>query len=320
MASLSLPGFVNAHSHAFQRALRGRDGGRRLLGLARRDAGPGPGTVPREMSGTRYVHVYREMLDAGYTAVGEFHYLGFDAALAAAEAAEEAGIELVLLYAAYAVRHALRAAVGRRVPRRGRAAARARAERRRRSPLRPRLPAGMARGDRPLRRARGTRAARARVRAAARDRGVPRGVRRPPDRAARAKRLSRRRARPSCTRRMRAMRSSTSSTTPVRVSASVRRPRRISETASRRSTASALAASASASARTRTCASILSRSCASSRAPRAGSRCAANIVPLERLLAFGSDEGAAALGIERWPDVVVDTRTRRSPESTKRTC
>ena len=43
------------------------------------------------------------MLDAGYTAVGEFHYLGFDAALAAAEAAEEAGIELVLLYAAYAV-------------------------------------------------------------------------------------------------------------------------------------------------------------------------------------------------------------------------
>src|SRR6185503_16818254 len=43
------------------------------------------------------------MLDAGYTAVGEFHYLGFDAALAAAEAADEVGIELVLLYAAYAV-------------------------------------------------------------------------------------------------------------------------------------------------------------------------------------------------------------------------
>ena len=32
-----------------------------------------------------------------------------------------------------------------------------------------------------------------------------------------------------------------------------------------------------------------------------------NIVPLERLLAFGSDEGAAALGIERWADIVVDT-------------
>ena len=50
-----------------------------------------------------YVQVYREQLDAGYTAVGEFHYLGYDTALEAAEAAEEAGIELVLLYAAYAV-------------------------------------------------------------------------------------------------------------------------------------------------------------------------------------------------------------------------
>ena len=58
--------------------------------------------------------VYREMLDAGYTAVGEFHYLGLDAALAAAEAAEEAGIELVLLYAAYAVAPPLRS---RRLPR-----------------------------------------------------------------------------------------------------------------------------------------------------------------------------------------------------------
>ena len=102
MPSLSLPGFVNAHSHAFQRALRGRtEGGDfwawrdAMLDLAR---GQSPGVV---RSG--YVQVYREMLDAGYTAVGEFHYLGFDAALAAAEAAEEAGIELVLLYAAYAV-------------------------------------------------------------------------------------------------------------------------------------------------------------------------------------------------------------------------
>jgi formimidoylglutamate deiminase len=49
-----------------------------------------------------YVSVYREMLEAGYTAVGEFHYLGFDEALAAADAAAEAGIGFVLLYAAYA--------------------------------------------------------------------------------------------------------------------------------------------------------------------------------------------------------------------------
>ena len=41
------------------------------------------------------------MLNAGYTAVGEFHYLGLAEARAAAEGAAEAGIELVLLLAAY---------------------------------------------------------------------------------------------------------------------------------------------------------------------------------------------------------------------------
>jgi 2-C-methyl-D-erythritol 4-phosphate cytidylyltransferase len=34
-----------------------------------------------------YVEVYRELLAAGYTAVGEFHYLGLAEAHAAAEAA-----------------------------------------------------------------------------------------------------------------------------------------------------------------------------------------------------------------------------------------
>jgi formimidoylglutamate deiminase len=48
-----------------------------------------------------YEATYREMLAAGYTAVGEFHYVGFDEAKAAAEAARAAGVELVLLYAAY---------------------------------------------------------------------------------------------------------------------------------------------------------------------------------------------------------------------------
>jgi formimidoylglutamate deiminase len=51
---------------------------------------------------TEYEHVYREMLGAGYTAVGEFHYLGFEQALAAAEAADAVGITFVLLYVAYA--------------------------------------------------------------------------------------------------------------------------------------------------------------------------------------------------------------------------
>jgi formimidoylglutamate deiminase len=98
--TLSLPGFVNAHSHAFQRALRGRtEGGdfwgwrEAMLGLA--------ASLTTDQVRSGYVQVYREMLGAGYTAVGEFHYLGLAEAHAAAEAAAEAGIELVLLLAAY---------------------------------------------------------------------------------------------------------------------------------------------------------------------------------------------------------------------------
>jgi formimidoylglutamate deiminase len=98
--TLKLRGFVDAHCHAFQRALRGRAEGRdfwawrdTMLELA---GGQTPARVRDE-----YVLVYRELLDAGWTAVGEFHYLGLAEAHAAAEAAGQAGIELVLLYAAY---------------------------------------------------------------------------------------------------------------------------------------------------------------------------------------------------------------------------
>jgi formimidoylglutamate deiminase len=98
---LALPGFVNAHSHAFQRAMRGKvEGGdfwawrEAMLDLAR---GLTPGHVRRD-----YAAVYGEMRAAGYTAVGEFHYVGFAEAEAAVEAAREAGMELTLLYAAYA--------------------------------------------------------------------------------------------------------------------------------------------------------------------------------------------------------------------------
>ena len=98
--TLSLPGFVDAHSHGFQRALRGRSGGAdfwawRDLMLAEAERQT-PELVRRE-----YVQVYRELHAAGYTAVGEFHYLGFDEALAAVAAAEEAGIRIVVLLAAY---------------------------------------------------------------------------------------------------------------------------------------------------------------------------------------------------------------------------
>jgi formimidoylglutamate deiminase len=98
--SFSLPGFVNAHCHAFQRALRGRPGGtdfwdwrELMLEEAERQT---PELVRQE-----YAEVYRELRVAGYTAVGEFHYLGFDEALAAVAAAEEAGIRIVVLLAAY---------------------------------------------------------------------------------------------------------------------------------------------------------------------------------------------------------------------------
>jgi len=98
--SVTLPGFVNAHSHTFQRSLRGRAGGgdfwawrELMLAEAERQT---PDTVR-----ALYAHTYREMRAAGYTAVGEFHYLGLAEAHAAAAAAGEAGIEFVVLLAAY---------------------------------------------------------------------------------------------------------------------------------------------------------------------------------------------------------------------------
>ena len=101
---LTLPGFVNAHSHTFQRRLRGcaetPDEGdfwawrERMIAAAEAE-------TPESVR-TTYEPVYREMRAAGFTAVGEFHYLGWESALAAAYAAEQADIELVLLYVAYA--------------------------------------------------------------------------------------------------------------------------------------------------------------------------------------------------------------------------
>ena len=99
-AILGLPGFVNAHSHAFQRALRGRTEGDDFWGW--RDAMVElAAAVTIEQVREGYAETYREMLRAGYRVVGEFHYLGLAEAHAAVEAAAEAGIELVLLLAAY---------------------------------------------------------------------------------------------------------------------------------------------------------------------------------------------------------------------------
>jgi len=97
---LTVPGFVDARCHAFQRALRGRARGGdfwawrdEMVALAE--------SLTVEQIRREYADVYRELRANGYTAVGEFHYLGLDEARAAADAAAEAGVAFVCLYACY---------------------------------------------------------------------------------------------------------------------------------------------------------------------------------------------------------------------------
>jgi formimidoylglutamate deiminase len=99
--TLTLPGFVNAHSHTFQRALRGRAGGGDFWAWRELMLAEAERQTPESVRAL-YAVTYGEMRRAGYTAVGEFHYLGLEEARAAVDAASEAGIELVLLLAAYA--------------------------------------------------------------------------------------------------------------------------------------------------------------------------------------------------------------------------
>jgi formimidoylglutamate deiminase len=112
-----LPGLVSAHSHAFQRAIRGR--------TERRAAGKSDFWAWREAMveaagriGPDDLHAvarmaFFEMICAGITAVGEFHYLHRDArghpyadrnetAKQLARAAREVGIRFSLLRVAYA--------------------------------------------------------------------------------------------------------------------------------------------------------------------------------------------------------------------------
>ncbi|CAM3925608.1 formimidoylglutamate deiminase [Nocardioides marinus] len=110
---LTLPGLANAHSHAFHRALRGRTQRERGTFWTWREqmydvAGRLTPDSYRELAAA----TFREMLAAGYTSVGEFHYLHHQPdgrphdepnAMrdALRDAAETAGIRLVLLDAAY---------------------------------------------------------------------------------------------------------------------------------------------------------------------------------------------------------------------------
>ncbi len=100
MPVLTIPGFVDAHCHAFQRALRGRSPGGDFWawrdGMVALAESLSVDDVRRE-----YTDVYRELRANGFTAVGEFHYLGLEEARAAAAAATEAGVAFVCLYACY---------------------------------------------------------------------------------------------------------------------------------------------------------------------------------------------------------------------------
>jgi len=112
------PGFVNDHSHAFQRGLRGRverlDPARphddfwtwreQMYSLA---DSLDPNSISRISE-----NCFREMLSAGYTSVTEFHYIHHQPngnpyddpnalAKAVAEAAEAAGLRMLLLPVAY---------------------------------------------------------------------------------------------------------------------------------------------------------------------------------------------------------------------------
>ena len=96
-----MPGFVNAHSHTFQRALRGRAEGGDFWAWRELMLAEAAAQTPERVR-AEYAETYREMVAAGYVAVGEFHYLGRAEARAAIDAAHEAGLVIVLLLVAYA--------------------------------------------------------------------------------------------------------------------------------------------------------------------------------------------------------------------------
>lgn len=113
LTGLVLPGFANAHSHAFHRALRGRTHGSGGTFWTWREA---MYAVAQRLDPDSYLTlataVYAEMALAGVTCVGEFHYLHHAPggrrytepnamAEALRQAASDAGIRLTLLDTCY---------------------------------------------------------------------------------------------------------------------------------------------------------------------------------------------------------------------------
>lgn len=112
LLAFAVPGFANAHSHLFHRALRGQthdNGGDFWSWRAKMYAAAG--ALDPVSYGKLATAVFAEMVAAGYTAVGEFHYVHHrptgepypDHAmeLALADAAATVGIRLTLLDTAY---------------------------------------------------------------------------------------------------------------------------------------------------------------------------------------------------------------------------
>ncbi len=122
LAGLTLPGMANVHSHAFHRLSRGQDPlqagasgtWREHLEQLAQDLTP-------DSYGRLAADVFTEMVQAGYTSVGEFHYVHHELdgrpygdahamELAVVEAAQSAGIRITLLDACF-----LRSGFGRQV-------------------------------------------------------------------------------------------------------------------------------------------------------------------------------------------------------------
>lgn len=112
LVGLTLPGFANVHSHAFHRALRGRTERPGSFWTWRDDMYAVAAVLDPESYGRLARAVYGEMALAGFTAVGEFHYLHHDRdgrpyadpnamGRALAAAASAAGLRITLLDACY---------------------------------------------------------------------------------------------------------------------------------------------------------------------------------------------------------------------------
>jgi formiminoglutamate deiminase len=115
LAGVVIPGIANAHSHAFQRALRGRTHGNSSRGSFwtwREQMYALAESITPDAMHSLTRATFAEMALAGVTVVGEFHYLHHDRGgarysdpnemgLAVARAAREVGLRLTLLDTCY---------------------------------------------------------------------------------------------------------------------------------------------------------------------------------------------------------------------------